>query len=189
VLTEKDLIRLTSILRQNDNWLWKANKEIYSCFHRIGQEVDSDYKGSKSTKIRLLVNELLVLLLELIDTGELNMNEDLTNSARSVNLFLSELENSLSEAWTIEEMAKSAGVGITRFTYHCKQLTNLTPMRYLTMKRLELSKTILLNKTKLSIANIAYSCGFATSQYFSTVFKKYEKCTPIEFRNKLLVSL
>jgi AraC family L-rhamnose operon regulatory protein RhaS len=41
-----------------------------------------------------------------------------------------------------------------------------------------------MNKPCLSIANIAYSCGFATSQYFSTVFKKYEKCTPIEFRNK-----
>ena len=184
VLTEKDLVRLTSILRHNDNWLWKANKDIYNCFHRIGKEVDSDVVGGNSTKIRLLINELLVLLLELIDTGELNINEDLTNSARSVSLFLNELESSLSETWTIEKMAESAGVGITRFTYHCKQLTNLTPMRYLTMKRLELSKKILLNKPGLSIANIAYSCGFATSQYYSTVFKKYEKCTPIEFRNK-----
>jgi AraC family L-rhamnose operon regulatory protein RhaS len=184
VLTEKDLIRLTSILRHNDNWLWKANKDIYNCFHSIGKEVDSDNKGSNATKIRLLVNELLLLLLDLIDTGELNLNEDLANSARSVSLFLNELESSLSEAWTIEKMGESAGVGITRFTHHCKQLTNLTPMRYLTMKRLELSKIILQKKPNLNIADIAYSCGFATSQYFSTVFKKYEKCTPIEFRNK-----
>jgi len=184
VLTEKDLVRLTSILRYNDNWLWKANKDIYNCFRRIGKEVDSDVVGGNSTKIRLLVNELLVLLLELIDTGEFNLDEDLTNTARSVSLFLNELESGLSETWTIEKMAESAGVGITRFTYHCKQLTNLTPMRYLTMKRLELSKRILLKKPSLSIANIAYSCGFATSQYYSTVFKKYEKCTPIEFRNK-----
>ncbi len=181
VLTKKDLVRLTSILRHNDKWLWKANKEIHNCFYRIGKTVDSDDKGNNSTKIRLLVNELLVLLLELIDTGKINLDETLTNSERSVSLFLNELENSLSEVWTIEKMAESAGVGITRFTHHCKQLTNLTPMRYLSMKRLELSKLLLKNPV-LSIANIAYSCGFTTSQYFSTVFKRYEKCTPIEFR-------
>jgi AraC family L-rhamnose operon regulatory protein RhaS len=188
VLTEKDLLRLTSILRQNDKWLWKANKDIYNCFHNIGKTVDTDNNGSNATKIRLLINELLLLLLELIDTHELNLDENLTNSARSVSQFLNELENSLSEIWTIERMAASAGVGITRFTHHCKQLTNLTPMRYLSMKRLEFSKKLLLENPHLSIAQTAYSCGFTTSQYFSTVFKRYEKCTPIEFRNATLMA-
>ena len=81
-------------------------------------------------------------------------------------------------------MAKSAGVGLTRFTHHCKRLTNLTPMRYLMMKRLELSKTILKDNNHLSVAEVAFSCGFSTSQYFSTVFKKHEKCTPLEYRQK-----
>ena len=59
-------------------------------------------------------------------------------------------------------------------------------MRYLGMKRLELAKTLLIDSPHLSVAEVAYSCGFATSQYFSTVFKKQEKCTPVEYRSRIL---
>ncbi len=188
MLTPTDLQRLTKFLRQNNKWLYKTNKKVQTCFYRIGKAVDTDQNGSNSSKIRLLTNELLILILELIDENAIVLNESLTDSSRSVGLFLQELENKLSETWTIERMAESAGVGLTRFTYHCKQLTNSTPMRYLTIKRIELSKYLLVKNNDLNIANIAYSCGFTTSQYFSTVFKKHEKCTPLEYKQKNLIA-
>ena len=55
------------------------------------------------------------------------------------------------------------------------------------MKRLEMSKQILIEQEDLSVAEVAFSCGFSTSQYFSTVFKKHENCTPLEFRQKHMV--
>ena len=188
VLAPKDLDRLTTILRQNEKVLWKSDNRIRECFKRIGKAVDSDIDGSSSSRIRLLINHLLILLLDLLDAEEVELNEQLTDSSRSVKLFLNELDKNLTEAWTIEQMAQSAGVGLTRFTHHCKRLTNLTPMRYLMIKRLELSKKILIEEEELSVAEVAFSCGFSTSQYFSTVFKKHEKCTPIEYRNKILAS-
>jgi AraC family L-rhamnose operon regulatory protein RhaS len=186
MLTKSDLNRLTKILRQNDQWLWKGNAKIRDCFQKIGSTVDEDVKGSNASKIRLLINELLLLILEVMDSKNMVFNEALTDSSRSVKLFLNELEKNLSDAWTIERMAESAGVGLTRFTYHCRQLTNTTPMRYLAMKRLELAKTLLIENPDLSVAEVAYSCGFATSQYFSTVFKKQEKCTPLEYKSRIL---
>ncbi len=185
LLTRDDLNRLTKVLRQDDQWLWKANTKIKDCFCKIGSAVETDLQGSNSSRIRLLVNELLLHILELIDSEEVVLNEALTDSSRSVKLFLNELDKNLSEAWTIDRMAESAGVGLTRLTYHCRQLTNTTPMRYLTMKRLELAKELLIHKPDLSVTEVAYSCGFATSQYFSTVFKKQEKCTPLEYRSRL----
>lgn len=184
MMTKEDLKRLTKILRQDAKWLWKTNTKIKACFTKIGSAVDADLRGDSASRIRLLVNELLILLLELIDSNEVVLNESLTDSSRSVRLFLNELDKNLSETWTIERMAESAGVGLTRFTYHCRQLTNATPMRYLTMRRIEKSKIILSENPQYSVAEVAYSCGFATSQYFSTVFKRQEKCTPIEFKNK-----
>lgn len=186
MLAPKDLDRLTTILRQNEKILWKADRRIRECFQRIGKAVDDDKSGSNSSRIRLLINHLLILLLDLLDAEEVQLNEQLTDSSRSVKLFLNELDKNLTEAWTIEQMAQSAGVGLTRFTHHCKRLTNLTPMRYLMIKRLELAKKILVEQESLSVAEVAFSCGFSTSQYFSTVFKKHEKCTPIEYRNKIL---
>lgn len=187
MLAPADIEKLTMILRHNEKILWKADKRIRDCFQRIGKAVDNDVNGNNASRIRLLINYLLILLLDLLVEDEVELNEQLTDSSRSVKLFLSELDNNLSEAWTIENMAKSAGVGVTRFTYHCKQLTNLTPMRYLMIKRLKMSKDILIENEKMSVAEVAFTCGFSTSQYFSTVFKKHEKCTPIEYRQKHLL--
>ena len=184
VLSLVDLEKLTMILRQNEKIVWKTDKRVRDCFQRISKAVDTDIEGSNASRIRLLINYLLILMLDLLVAEEVELNEQLTDSSRSVQLFLKELDYNLSENWTIEQMAQSAGVGLTRFTFHCKQLTNLTPMRYLMMKRLKMSKEILLQKDTIGISDVAFACGFSTSQYFSTVFKKYEKCTPVEYRQK-----
>ncbi|TXE06217.1 helix-turn-helix transcriptional regulator [Seonamhaeicola algicola] len=181
-LTNKDLTRLTTILRHNEKSILKTDQRFRDCFKRINMAVNTDENGSNASRIRLLVNYLLILILDLLDTEKIELNEALTDSSRSVQYFLKELDKNLSENWTIEQMAQSAGVGLTRFTHHCKQLTNLTPMRYLTMRRLEMSKKILKENEKLTVSEVAYMCGFTTSQYFSTVFKKHEKCSPNEFR-------
>ena len=188
-LTKEDLKQLTIFLRQNEESILKTNNIIRNCFKGINDAVNTDRNGSNASRIRNLVNYLLILILDLLKTEDIVLNESLTDSSRSVQYFLKELDKSLSEDWTIERMSKSAGVGLTRFTHHCKQLTNLTPMRYLTMRRLEMSKKILLDKRNLTVSEVAYICGFATSQYFSTVFKKHEKCSPNEYRRRNLVEL
>jgi AraC family 4-hydroxyphenylacetate 3-monooxygenase operon regulatory protein len=184
ILAPKDLEKLTNILRQNEKFCWKADKRILDCFQRIGKAVDSDNQGSNASKIRLLVNNLLLFILDLVAVEEVQLNEKLMNSSRSVQLFLKELNVNLSENWTVEKMAKSSGVGLTRFTFHCRQLTNLTPMKYLMLKRLEMSKQLLLDHSEMNISDVAYQCGFSTSQYFATMFKKQEKCTPVAYRKK-----
>ncbi|WP_372752317.1 AraC family transcriptional regulator [Mariniflexile sp.] len=183
-LTPQDLSRLTTILRHNEKSILKTNQSIKECFSQLNKAINTDEKGSNASKIRILINSLLINLLDLLDTNDIVLNESLTDSSRSVEYFLKELENNLSEQWTIELMAQSAGVGLTRFTYHCKQITNLTPMRYLAMKRLEMSKKIFQEDKDLTIAEVAYMCGFTSSQYFATVFKKHEKCSPNEYRMK-----
>ena len=186
ILAPKDLEKLTNILRQNEKFCWKADKRILDCFQRIGKAVDSDNQGSNASKIRLLVNNLLLFILDLVAVEEVQLDEKLMDSSRSVQLFLKELNVNLSENWTVEKMAKSSGVGLTRFTFHCRQLTNLTPMKYLMLKRLEMSKQLLLDHLEMNISDIAYQCGFSTSQYFATMFKKQEKCTPVAYRKKLI---
>ena len=188
-LAPKDLEKLTNILRHNEKICWKADKRIRECFQKIGKAVDSDNEGDKASKIRILVNNLLLLLLELLIVDEVSLNENLTNSSRSVKLFLKELELNLTENWTVEKMARSSGVGLTRFTHHCKQLTNLTPMKYLMLKRIEMAKKVLIEQPDINISDVAYLCGFSTSQYFATMFKKQEKCTPIIFRKRVFGSV
>lgn len=183
-ITSQDLERLTTMLRHNEKSIIKTNHYYKECFQQIGKVIDEDVNNNSASKIRVLINQLLLLLLESLSEEKIVLNEALTDSSRSVKLFLKELDKNVSENWTIQSMADSSGVGLTRFTHHCKQITNLTPMQYLAYKRIEKSKELLLEKTDSSVSEIAYMCGFATSQYFATVFKKHENCTPNEYRLK-----
>ncbi|KAA1243471.1 AraC family transcriptional regulator [Aquimarina sp. RZ0] len=181
VLSKNDLERLTLSIRQNEQPVWKATPEIKDCFKKIDNLLNNK-EQEPSSKLRIYINELLVLILEMFDRGKLILNESLTDSLRSAKLFLEELGNNPSHRWTIEEMANSSGLGTTRFTHHCKQLTNLTPMQVLTKKRLGMACEMLIEYPDLSASEVAYNCGFSTSQYFTTVFKKHLKTTPQKYR-------
>ena len=58
------LIQKTYSINQNhssnEKAVWKGNKQLRSCF-KIAQVVDSDIAGSNSSKIRLLINQLLLI--------------------------------------------------------------------------------------------------------------------------------
>ena len=86
-MTPSDLTRLTTILRQNEKSVWKTDQRVRDCFLRINKAVNTDVKASNASKIRLLVNYLLILLLDVMNTDDIVLNETLTDSSRSVNFF------------------------------------------------------------------------------------------------------
>jgi AraC-like DNA-binding protein len=79
-------------------------------------------------------------------------------------------------------MAEKSGLARTRFAHYCRKLMNLSPMGYLQRQRVEKSKLLLGNR-KQSIMEIALSCGFGSSAYFSSVFRRHLHCSPSEYRD------
>ncbi|MHC5249250.1 helix-turn-helix transcriptional regulator [Enterococcus sp. LJL90] len=62
-----------------------------------------------------------------------------------------------------------------------KQVFHLTPLEYLANYRLEKAAGFLI-KTNQSIAEIAFNCGFQSSNYFSLCFKKKFNISPMGYR-------
>ncbi len=187
LLNQSELRELTKYLRQNEQPVWKVKQEIRECFQNMGIAIKKHKKEhSHESWIKLYINKFLMLLLEMYRMGEVELNESLTESIRTTEIFLKSLEQSIGEPWTLESMAMKCGMGITRFVYYCKQITNLTPMQYLNHLRIVAASEMLLHQPEKSIIDIAIDCGFATSQYFSTVFKKYHGCSPVTFRRHKL---
>ena len=54
-------------------------------------------------------------------------------------------------------------------------------MEYLSRLRMERAKT-LLRKTDSKVIDIAFECGFSSSQYFANTFKHATGMTPSEYR-------
>ena len=78
-------------------------------------------------------------------------------------------------------------IGLSPVYFHrlFKTYYGITPNDYLLNIRIDKAKNMLLFDNK-SIDEIAYECGFNSSTYFSTVFKKKINESPYRFRKKEL---
>ena len=90
-------------------------------------------------------------------------------------------ENISDENLRIEDMADFVGLGRTVFYNKVKQLVGVTPSDFLRQMRMERA-VLLIEKSKLSFSEIAYSSGFSDPKYFSKCFKKETGMTPSEYR-------
>jgi AraC family L-rhamnose operon regulatory protein RhaS len=182
ILSSADLRRLTTLLSQNEQSVWRANDEIAACFERLAGLVEHEEPSRAQTRLQLYINELYISLRELLEEHKILLDESLTSTRRSVELFLNALPEHLPEDWTLDKMAYQCGLGSTAFANYCRQITNLTPAKYLVHCRIEAAKKMLSEQPSLSITDIAYACGFQTSQYFATAFMRQTRRSPRAWR-------
>ena len=109
------------------------------------------------------------------------LNPYLSSTERTVDRFLRSLPHRLAEPWTVGEMAAASGIGKTRFVHYCHKVVNVSPLECLTALRVARAKELLAS-TDDNVSEIAFACGFRSSQYFDTVFRRREGCTPSEVR-------
>lgn len=187
ILTRADREELTEYLRHNERPVWPATPEIRHCFQRIASAVEGDRQGEQASRLAALINELFVLVLEMLRRRRVPLDASLASTERTVELFWAELERSpehLAAPWTVEAMARQCGLGVTRFIHHSKQLTNATPITHLTQRRLEAAAARLRERPGASVLEVALACGFSSSQYFATLFRRRFGCPPREWRQR-----
>jgi AraC-like DNA-binding protein len=81
---------------------------------------------------------------------------------------------------------KKNKVGITTLTQLVKENTGYTPANYLIYLRLENAKRLLSDSDK-KLTEIAFDCGFYSSQHFSSTFSKWVGETPLLYRTLLKI--
>jgi len=91
------------------------------------------------------------------------------------------LHDHFAEPLQMAEVAARARLSRTRLFALFRRTTGLTPNDYLQRLRIERARG-LLTGTEQSITDIAFGTGYASSQYFSTVFRRFTGQTPQEFR-------
>lgn len=72
--------------------------------------------------------------------------------------------------WSVEGLAREAGLSRTGFAVHFATKMGITPMQYLTSWRMQIACQDL--AANLSIAEVAERVGYASDSAFSQVFKK-----------------
>ena len=86
---------------------------------------------------------------------------------------------------TLEDVADVATMTPNAFCRYFKQRTNKTFVQFLTEIRIEKSCNLLSKNNELSIAEIAYQCGFKNISNYNRKFKSTKNVTPTEYRKRM----
>jgi len=81
---------------------------------------------------------------------------------------------------SIREVAAALGISTSHLSRTFRKVTGTTFERYLTERRIELAKRLLLDP-KNNVTQVAERCGFSDPSYFARVFRKVTGVSPREY--------
>ena len=183
VCSPQDLKQLTNLLRHNEQPVWQADDELARCFGNLDRLLEGRTPKSSETKLVLTINQLIVAVMEILQHKQIPLDEHLSTTQRVVEIFLAELPKHIGYKWSLAAMATQCGLSRSQFSMYCKQITNMSPVDYLNYCRIEEAARLLETVPDISVTEIAFSCGFNSSQYFATVFRQIKGRTPRAYRN------
>ena len=85
------------------------------------------------------------------------------------------------KAWSLEDLARVAGLSRTAFATTFSRLMQTTPLGYLTQWRMQIARRQLL-ESKAPIIDIAEQVGYRSEAAFGRVFKKHFEVPPASYR-------
>ena len=98
------------------------------------------------------------------------------------------MNSHFSERITVETLAELVNLSAGHFSKLFKSVTGDTPIGFLNMLRLQKARVMLMNDV-LNLTEIALSCGFNSSSYFSACFLEKYRTTPSAYRQKLIACI
>jgi len=183
ILSDEDRAELMRLLNINRRPVMPGSADVKHCFREIARAMGSPHAG-RFSRIAVHLNHLLLSILELLRTGS-SADEAVARRRNTVRAFLEGLAGDLerlSAPWTLEKMADACGLRTTAFVKYCHDVTNASPINYLIQARLNHAASLLRHQPERTITDIALACGFASSQYFATAFRRHYRCTPTAYR-------
>ena len=129
---------------------------------------------------RTLLRAVLVELKRIV-AGETAEEGKRNRSEERVSALITSLSKTCGRHWTLTQMTDYCGIRRTQLNRIFQKLTGSTPMEYLFRIRIERAK-ILLRETDMKIIEIAFECGYGTSQYFANTFRRAAGITPSQYR-------
>lgn len=169
----RDLAFLCNKLIAFNKRHFKGNKTL----KKILEEIFILFKKNENKNIKhIRINVLTKLfLLELLDCA--GQNNKVTDDVR-LNKILTYIDNNIASRINISTLAKEINLSESRFKSLFKELTGFTPGDYIQRKRVEKAVALIKQNPDTPLTDIAYELNFSSSQYFSTVVKKYAGKSP-----------
>jgi AraC-like DNA-binding protein len=93
------------------------------------------------------------------------------------------LNMDITRRWTVELLARAVGVSRPVFARQFLRVLGLSPMRYLTQRRLQIAASLLLG-SDAALAEVAARVGYSSEFAFSRAFRKQYQVPPGVYRQR-----
>lgn len=134
--------------------------------------------GSRSADDIFLRHAVADFLMEAIDCSRRNQPIKSTGRIEKVHRFI---DDHMDEPVSLPQLAELSGLSLSRFKTWFREETGSTPLDYVMRKKIDFAAKQLL-RTRGPVSDVAYDTGFQSSQYFTTVFRKFTGMTPAAYR-------
>ena len=156
------------------------NRTMYiRTMNRLMEKTVSAKSFLELEEVRHLSLCLVLPLLEksLADTVFVPLNKDWLGPV------LDYIDGHLGEKIRISTLQKMTGLGRAAFSAEFNKACGLPPLQYIMERRLTLAKHLLL-RTRLSLKEIAFRCGFEDQKQFYRFFRRHSPHRPGEYRRE-----
>lgn len=180
-------------------WVHVRGANSFELYREIDKDYSNIVKGADSQHIKKLILRIIQNMSDDEPSSEVNISLDiykiLVNFMKQQNLTYKReknyeddiqevkeyISNHLNEDLNVKVLAQTVHMSASHFSRIFKQQTGYSPYDYILVLRLNKAKD-LLQKTDMSVSQIAYETGFNSTSNFIYYFTVNEKISPGKFR-------
>lgn len=134
------------------------------------------FNAGSGLQIDALLTQLLVMIARVARMGEADGSYIINKAKKFIE---SEYQSGISS----KDVAESMKLHPVYLERQFKKHTGVSMLAHINALRVERAKQLILN-TSLPLIDVGAECGFNTRQNFYETFKKYEGCSPSEYRRR-----
>jgi len=152
--------------------LLMALKDVPTLATTLGllfEEAEHTHSGRQAAIDRLFEYLMIQLLRYILDNRPNDIGLLAGLNDKKLSKAITAMHDEPSNAWTLDLLAKQAGMSRARFAVHFRETVGTTPVDYLTQWRMGLAQAKL--KKGKSIGIVANEVGYSNASVFSRVFK------------------
>ena len=86
--------------------------------------------------------------------------------------------------FAVDDLARATGYSRTQFYSKMSEVTGYSPKEYIREKRMNHAAELLHQGEMITVAEVAYQCGFSDPLYFSRCFKQYFGMSPSKYQKE-----
>lgn len=157
------------------------NAEITSCMRNTLREMEQQLNGYE--EVCQAYTEILIIRLMRSTHLTIPSNPQTFPRNQQCAAVKRYIDQHFKEPLTLEQLAEEVHMDKYYLSHAFKREFGVPPIHYLIDQRIEESK-YLLAETDLSLSQIGRLLGFSSLSYFSQVFRRTQKISPAEYRQK-----